>query len=218
MASILPLPLRPGPKKIKSAINWCFKVLNPSFFLNLFPKVREGGVYTNLKLRKEGRMRHTYADRNRTIRMLGFATYADYLKSAMWRRIAAEAYSTHGRNCLLCRNASETLHHISYGMLVLMGLNLKPIVPLCNSCHYRVEFFRNGKKRKLVQAQTAFNKLFKNTKQKEERRISRHCKICGNRLRKRGGRCLFCKQKMSGDPRQKNWEHGNQRRKCLEIL
>ena len=131
-------------------------------------------------------MTETYAQRDILLSQLGFASYSTYLESDLWKSIRTAAFNLHGIDCRLCRKRTRVLHHISYCLDVLIGKELKWLIPLCNECHYKVEFDHKDRKRSLEGAKFIYYKLT-NPKKKSAR-----CNMCGNKLRKNGGRCRAC--------------------------
>lgn len=116
-------------------------------------------------------MEHTYADRNRTLRSIGYNTYKDYLNSDLWKRIRERALREHGDKCRLCESPVQVFHHRGYGKAVLLGYEIKQLVPLCSKCHTKVEFWPNKKKRTLQEAHSAFVRLWKHVKYRKKQQI-----------------------------------------------
>lgn len=143
----------------------------------------------------------TYADRNRLLNKLGFATYSEYLASPVWASIQRRAYQFHGSECRLCQKPAQCIHHRGYGRAVLLGENLSPLVPLCSNCHFKVEHESNGRKRKLHEAQTAYARLWKAVKSawkkatknhpEQRRGLFGYCRGCGYKAKKGS---LYCRQ------------------------
>ncbi len=101
----------------------------------------------------------TYRDRDVILARMGYESYSEYLNSALWARIRAEAYAEHGPYCWLCRDKAVHLHHKSYSEAVMRGNNIDALVPLCEKCHKKVEFKKTGAKRTLVEVQKTLTKL-----------------------------------------------------------
>lgn len=69
---------------------------------------------------------------------LGFGSYAEYLRSALWFGIRARVYGAKGRTCLRCKSSPATqIHHTGYDLATLSGLSLNKLVPICDPCHER---------------------------------------------------------------------------------
>lgn len=67
---------------------------------------------------------------------LGFASYADYLNSALWAGIRRRTYDLKGRICCRCKVAASTqIHHTDYSDDTLAGLTLDGLMPVCRECH-----------------------------------------------------------------------------------
>lgn len=103
---------------------------------------------------------NTYAARDALLIKLGYPHYAAYLKSPLWVSIRRRAYAANGNTCH-CGKPADQLHHLSYSRLTLLGERLDLVRPICEGCHYKVEFTRRGNKRTLRQAQGAYKRLSK---------------------------------------------------------
>jgi hypothetical protein len=134
---------------------------------------------------------NTYADRNHLLKEMGYESYRAYLDSDLWWSIKAQAFIFHGKACKLCRVEAVTLHHLGYGRDTLLGESLDQIVPLCDSCHHKVEFTSKGAKRTLVQAQTAYMRLWKELP--KWKRTRGKCVRCGNKAKKGSRYCTPCR-------------------------
>lgn len=82
----------------------------------------------------------SYKERDNNLKALGFATYADYLASDLWRKVRETVYREKGTTCTLCGLPAQVLHHNRYFLDDLKGVTLKHIHPVCTNCHTRVEF------------------------------------------------------------------------------
>lgn len=103
----------------------------------------------------------TYAERNVILKSIGFDSYADYLKSDLWRDISARVLSK-GRRCWVCkrRRSAREAHHDIYTRRNLLGETLAGIYPVCHICHLAIEF--QGKhKRDLLAARAECRRLRK---------------------------------------------------------
>ena len=77
---------------------------------------------------------------------LGFATYQEYRKSPLWKKIRGRAFKILGNRCRVCKARADVLHHRSYGLKVMRGRNLSMLVPMCHHCHELIEFGLTGKR------------------------------------------------------------------------
>lgn len=77
-----------------------------------------------------------YRDRNETLRLLGFPSYKNYLGSRLWKLIKERAFQIHGRICRVCKGEATQIHHASYLRDVLMGEDVRALIPLCGRCHF----------------------------------------------------------------------------------
>lgn len=144
-------------------------------------------------------MSNTYAGRNETLRELGFATYKIYLESEQWKEIKRKAYAKHGYKCKLCPKKATELHHFSYSKSVLLGNDLDKIIPVCGGCHLKIEFKRNGEKRKLASAQTQYKILAKIIAKPKPKFVTRKCPECGNTMSpNKHKQCKVCMKSKMG--------------------
>lgn len=81
-----------------------------------------------------------YAQRDRVLNEMGFASYRDYLASPLWQRIRARMLKA----CPTCPcgKPAEQIHHRTYKRRYLEGRGLihKYLVPICRTCHEAIEF------------------------------------------------------------------------------
>lgn len=88
-----------------------------------------------------------YKDRSKNLRKIGFDTYDDYLQSPEWKEFRDKLIK---EGCICCGAPAYTVHHMNYQKKVLR-LDKKNIhndlIPVCRSCHHKIEFDDNGVKR-----------------------------------------------------------------------
>src|SRR3990167_4157077 len=134
----------------------------------------------------------TYASRNKTLRLLGFANYDQYLNSSLWDAIKE---STLRRNpkcqCKGCDKEAEVVHHLGYGRETLLGNKLSALVSLCRKHHYIIEHDKNGNKRTLNGAAARSMQLICRVRKPKIK-----CKGCGCKPRKGYRYCRACVKKM----------------------
>lgn len=104
------------------------------------------------------RLGHNYTDRRVLLRLLGFATYQDYLNSDLWKEIRERVFALKGRECFLCSKLATQAHHNRYNLNTLRGKRLKHIFPVCGQCHHSIEFKGGEKVFEIAKVQTAFRK------------------------------------------------------------
>jgi hypothetical protein len=80
-----------------------------------------------------------YRERNRILRSMGYASYAEYLKSELWQGIRARVLAQ-SRQCYVCGGYANQAHHRSYREPDLDGRDLRRIFPICHACHETLEF------------------------------------------------------------------------------
>jgi hypothetical protein len=131
----------------------------------------------------EERYMNTYTYRNCLLRKLGYDSYEQYLQSTKWAWIRNRAYLYHGRLCLLCSAPATQIHHLGYGWEVLVGLNVKPLAPVCRPCHDKVEFRPDGSKRTLIESQGEYMRLLEEAR--KSGKVPKPPKYPGKKRRKR---------------------------------
>lgn len=132
-----------------------------------------------------------YAERNRTLIELGFPSYSHYLGSDVWKEIRRLALKG---NCHCGKQATQ-LHHRSYAKEVLLGEDLTQLLPICNGCHKRIEFTKDGKKRSFEDCEAIckeFLALPSGEKLRTPTKPKPKCKGCGAKPRKKQDFCRIC--------------------------
>ncbi len=89
-----------------------------------------------------------YSIRNKALAEIGFATYAAYLASPLWKEIRAKRLAISSQ-CSCCEEQAAIVHHDFYYKKLLLGDEIsvaRDLYPLCNGCHRRVEF--DGKRKR----------------------------------------------------------------------
>jgi len=92
--------------------------------------------------RKSG---ENYNSRDVTLKEMGFATYKDYLKSDLWKRIRRKVLKRDKETCEICHCKGNQVHHSRYHKNDLTGKNLNFLHTICGDCHEKIEF-KNGEK------------------------------------------------------------------------
>jgi hypothetical protein len=77
---------------------------------------------------------------------LGYRTYRDYLQSDLWKSIRDKVLAKYRHRCIKCGGQASQVHHRSYHIDVLMGHDIRSLVPMCRNCHEGIEFGRDGSK------------------------------------------------------------------------
>lgn len=79
---------------------------------------------------------HEFTVRNKTLGLLGFVSYADYLASPYWRKRAKQIRVRDKNRCRVCRLRAADVHHLTY---VRLGRELDlDLLLLCRECHTQV--------------------------------------------------------------------------------
>lgn len=75
------------------------------------------------------------SERNYSLTSLGFYSYSDYLKSDLWKKIRKSVIDNNEGFCKFCHEKAKYVHHSSYDLDTMKGLNLRHLHPVCRSCH-----------------------------------------------------------------------------------
>lgn len=131
----------------------------------------EIGLYYAHRRKRKGRKRHgqtisfgngeSYTARTSALIRLGFRTYADYLKSELWRRVRSSVFIVNGTTCKCCGGGADQVHHMNYSEATLQGRRLDALIPICRPCHEKIEFNPDGSKRSVRAAATECLRLIK---------------------------------------------------------
>jgi hypothetical protein len=78
---------------------------------------------------------------------LGFKSYADYLESALWKKIRRRVLERDQYKCRRCTGRANCVHHLAYSVQVLNGEADHLLVSMCHGCHTFVEVDDQGKPR-----------------------------------------------------------------------
>ena len=92
--------------------------------------------------------------RSISLQWLGFASYREYLGSDLWESIRSKVVNRES-TCCKCGETANQVHHLNYLFQTMNGNDLSGLVPICKSCHYKIEFTLSGKKRTLGHANGA---------------------------------------------------------------
>ena len=81
-----------------------------------------------------------YAVRDKILANMGYACYADYLRSDRWKKIRLRALKRDKFCCRFCGDRATQVHHSRYDKRVLLGQSLKGLCACCAVCHQNGEF------------------------------------------------------------------------------
>lgn len=148
-----------------------------------------------MKKKNKSKMGHeaaiAYGSRNRTLLAMGYESYHAYLQSDLWKQIRSSVLSK-SRVCISCGGRACVVHHSRYDENTLRGITLIHLHPVCEPCHSKAEFLRDGNKATPDQA----SKSLGITLSKPQRRFGQKiCKFCNNLLPKwdrHGISCIAC--------------------------
>lgn len=149
-------------------------------------------VMRNIK-EQEGVLVKTYKERDEILLEIGYKNYQEYLSSDLWKAIRRKVFYKCGNKCKLCQKEANVIHHKGYGKNILLGLMLDPLIPLCHSCHSKVEFHPDNTKRSLMEANGFLTKLLSTLNPvKKEKKVKEMCRLCGKKARKGKKYCRPC--------------------------
>ncbi len=94
--------------------------------------------------------REAYSDRNETLRLLGFPSYASYLRSPLWKIVRSRALQLNGGKCRKCGRDATQAHHAVYTREVLIGEDVRGLVPVCGGCHKNGSLTARRSKARLI--------------------------------------------------------------------
>lgn len=80
-----------------------------------------------------------YSERLRALKLIGFSNYQQYLDSSLWDLIRRSTLYRDRCECLglRCPLSSRIIqvHHLSYSLSTLLGINPSCLISLCTDCH-----------------------------------------------------------------------------------
>jgi len=90
-------------------------------------------------------VRICYKERNQNLKILGYVSYRDYLKSSLWQSIRERVFAI-SKRCFVCGESGKEVHHFGYGLEVLKGKDIAKLKCICRNCHQNAEFRTTGDK------------------------------------------------------------------------
>lgn len=141
-----------------------------------------------------------YSDRNETLRLLGFGSYAAYLRSPLWKIVRERALEINGQRCRKCGGEAKQAHHAVYTREVLIGEDVRGIVPVCGGCHKLGSVTGRRSKARLVDGlrvkPLAETNVWLARADREVRSRHKHfwCE-CGSMRKKNHARCGACEKR-----------------------
>ena len=107
-----------------------------------------------------GRIKTTKREpKDAMLKSLGFDSYAEYLRSDLWKEIRKKVFSIKGRICHCCGKRASAVHHTAYTFKSLVGDTrslMANMHPICAKCHKKVHFKPTGEFRKRHGATVSF--------------------------------------------------------------
>lgn len=91
------------------------------------------------KFHKNDRLHIEYTVRENALKSLGFATYEDYLISGLYTGIRKHFFAIN-KVCFVCGGKPDQIHHQSYKVKVLTGIESKYLYAICRVCHTECEY------------------------------------------------------------------------------
>jgi hypothetical protein len=83
--------------------------------------------------------------RAKILRQIGFDSYAEYLASPLWKRIANAARARANFRCARCRQRGWQVHHRRYDLATMTGKVPGDLIVLCDECHVKEEKIENAR-------------------------------------------------------------------------
>lgn len=143
------------------------------------------------------RNKNVYYKRNKTLRLLGFASYADYLASDLWKQIRLKVLRRDNWRCCACGQRAWEVHHRHYKPEAMLGDNLNPLHSICPQCHRHIEVYPDGSKVKWHNVKVKLREL-----QKQHGIVPKGmCRNCLKQHRRSGSDyCGTCLSEIVGSP------------------
>jgi len=95
---------------------------------------------------RTGHLYGIYQERNRLLADMGFATYAEYLQSDLWRAIRRRVFRRDRGRCRFCDQLASQVHHGTYDGPHLRGERITKLYSCCRPCHEAMELDGKGQK------------------------------------------------------------------------
>lgn len=140
-----------------------------------------------------------YRDRNETLRLLGFPSYASYLRSPLWKIVRERALLINGATCRKCGGTAKQAHHAVYSREVLTGEDVRGLVPVCGGCH------KNGSLTRVTSKALCRDLLTLRPLAETNAWLARPCRpktrqrrywcACGKQRKKNHTRCGACRKR-----------------------
>jgi hypothetical protein len=114
-----------------------------------------------------------YQERQFYLSQIGFQSYAEYLNSALWKKIRWEVLCYFNFKCFCCEGRATQVHHQCYHKRDLLGKRRRFLKAICSTCHESLEFtWRSGRKNNLLNANAKLEKLVNDGSMKRARIIA----------------------------------------------
>jgi hypothetical protein len=88
-----------------------------------------------------------YLERDKVLVSLGYKDYENYRSRAKWKKIRERVLARDNQTCRRCNGRACVVHHRSYTLEVLDGMDDAQLASLCDGCHNVVEIDDNGSRR-----------------------------------------------------------------------
>lgn len=100
-----------------------------------------------------------YQQRSASLKQVGYATYTEYKRSPLWKRIRTSIFMVYKWKCGICSNKADHVHHLDYSPEALTGSDPSKLIAVCKSCHDKIELDESGNKRTFNESCKAFRNL-----------------------------------------------------------
>lgn len=76
-----------------------------------------------------------FALRRVVLKRIGFTTYAEYLKSDLWKSVRQRVLERDDHQCRYCGSEASQAHHRNYRSKTMTGELIVDILSICGDCH-----------------------------------------------------------------------------------
>jgi hypothetical protein len=138
-----------------------------------------------------------YMNRQSALKAIGFATYQDYLDSALWAGIRERVLKRDHGVCVACGRKAVSVHHVTYSESVLRGQDDTQLVAICRGCHKFTEFDGDTKltyTTDIARRLSRRSKGERHTRKAVRQRMRPRCKCCQRQYKALGRNdiCMGC--------------------------
>ena len=105
-----------------------------------------GAKKSKKRKKAKGRIHYSpFAWRRVVLSQMGYSSYAQYLKSDLWKGIRDRVLSRDRNACRYCSLSATQAHHRNYRTKTLNGANITYMLAICGACHKFISKTSSGK-------------------------------------------------------------------------